>query len=132
MFDHLIEKLTSTVVQESEKTRLALEAGFRSSLRGTRLTGALPRPVQANAANYVAPGRLVGWSIRADSGEVVLNLYDGPAPDPARFLAAIDLPTGGSQSVWLGPGGVSFVDGIYVESTGAGSPVGAVWIGAVD
>jgi hypothetical protein len=132
VFDTLIEKLTGTVVEESAKIRVALEEGFRGSLRGTRLTGALPRPVQANAANYVAPGRLVGWSIRATVGEVVLNLYDGPAADPARFLAAVDLPVGGSQSVWLGPGGVSFVDGVYVEVTGGGTPVGALWIGAVD
>jgi hypothetical protein len=132
VFDHLIEKLTGTVVQEAEKTRLTLEAGFSSSLRGTRLSGALPRPVQPNASAYTAGGRLVGWSIRATGGEVVLNLYDGPAADPARFVAAVDLPTGGSQSQWMGPGGISFVEGLYVESTGAGTPIGALWIGAVD
>lgn len=130
--DSQLEKLTTTFVQEQEKTRIALAEAFHGSLRGQRLTGALPRPVQANAANYTAAGRLVGWSIRANAGELVLNLYDGPAADPARFIGAIDLPAGTSQTVWMGPGGVSLTEGLYVESTGAGTPVGAVWIGAGD
>jgi len=129
--DALIEKLTSTIVQEAEKTRDALAAGFRASVRGQRLQGALPRPVYPNAVNYSGAGRLVGWSIRATGGEVVLNLYDGPAADPDRYIGAVDLASGASQTISIDHG-VSIVDQLYVESTGAGTPAGALWIGAVD
>lgn len=129
--DALIERLTSTIVQEAEKTRDTLAAGFRDSVRGQRLTGALPRPIYPNAVNYSGAGRLVGWSIRAEGGEVVLNLYDGPAADPARYIGAVDLASGASQTIAIDHG-VSIVDQLYVESTGDGTPVGALWIGAVD
>jgi len=130
--DALIEKLTSTIVQESEKTRIALSAAFADSLRGQRITGALPRPLTANAVNNTAGGRLAGWSLRADTSTATINLYDGPAADPARYLATIELAAGSSQTEWFGPGGISFVDGLYVEVTGTGAVTGAVWIGAVD
>jgi len=129
--EHLVEKLTSTIVQEAEKTRDALSAGFRASVRGQRVQGALSRPVYPNAVNYSGAGRLVGWSIRATGGEVVLNLYDGPAADPDRYIGAVDLAAGTSQTIAI-PHGVSIVEQLFVESTGAGTPVGALWIGAVD
>jgi len=130
--DALIEKLTSTIVQEAEKTRLALSAGFAESVRGQRITGALPRTFYPNATAYPAGGRLVGWSLRADTNPATINLYDGPAADPARFLATIELAAGGSQPAWFGPGGISFVDGLYAEVTGTGTVTGALYIGAVD
>lgn len=130
--DALIEKLTSTIVQESEKIRIALSAAFADSLRGQRITGALARPLTANALNYTAGGRLVGWSVRADTNPATINLYDGPAADPARYLGTIELAAGSSQTQWFGPGGVSFVDGLYAEVTGTGAVTGSVWIGAVD
>ena len=130
--DALIEKLTSTIVQEAEKTRIALSAAFADSLRGQRITGALARPLTVNALNYSAAGRLVGWSVRADTAGATIDLYDGPAADPARYLATIELAAGASDTAWFGPGGISFVDGLYVEVTGTGVVTGSVWIGAVD
>lgn len=124
--------LVTAITEDGEKTRLALAQAMAESVRGTRIDGALPKPVFANAQAYAAGGRLVGWSVRASGGEVILDLYDGPAADPSRYLGAIDLASGASQTVWMGPGGVSFVDGLYVAASGAGTPLGSVWIGAVD
>lgn len=131
MFDHLIEKLTGTVVQEAEKTRLTLESGFRSSLRGTRLTGALPRRIDSAPVAYVAAGRLVGWSLYASGGPVRLLLHDGH-DTTGDVIAVVDLVAGENETVWLGPGGVSFVEALYVEQIGTGTPLGSLWIGAVD
>lgn len=133
--DKIEEKLghlATAVAEDGQKTRLAFAQAMAETVRGLRVAGSLPRPIVGNAVNYSAAGRLVGWSVRAQGGEVVLNLYDGIAPDPSRYLGAIDLASGASQTVSMMPAGVSFVDSLYVESTGAGTPVGAVWIGAVD
>lgn len=130
--EHLVEKMTSTIVQEAEKTRIALSAAFADSVRGQRITGALPRPLTANAVNYTAGGRLVGWSVRADTAAATINLYDGPAADPARYLGTIELAAGSSQTEWFGPGGISFIESLYVEVAGTGVVTGSVWIGAVD
>jgi len=130
--EHLVEKLTATFVEESEKTRIALSSAFAESLRGQRITGALPRPLAANAINYTVGGRLVGWSLRADTATATINLYDGPAADPARYLGTVELAAGSSQTQWFGPGGIAFVDGLFAEVTGTGVVTGALWIGAVD
>lgn len=132
LVEKLVGNLTSTIVQEAEKTRIALSSAFADSLRGQRITGALARPLTANAQNYGAGGRLVGWSVRADTAAATINLYDGPAADPARYLGTIELAAGSSQTEWFGPGGISFVDGLYAEVTGTGVVTGSVWIGAVD
>jgi hypothetical protein len=133
--DKVGEKLghiATAIEADGEKTRLAFAQAMADSMRGIRIDGALPRTLFANAQVYVAGGRLVGWSVRANGGEVILDLYDGTAADPNRYLGAIDLASGASQTVWMGPGGVSFVDGLYVAASGAGTPLGSVWIGAVD
>jgi len=130
--EHLVEKLTSTIVQEAEKTRIALSSAFAESLRGQRITGALPRPITPNAINYSARGRLVGWSLRVDTAAATVNLYDGPAADASRYLGTVELAAGTSSAQWLGPGGVSITDGVFVEVIGTGTVTGALWIGAVD
>lgn len=124
--------LISTVENEGERTRAALSAALQATQRGNRLQGALSRPVTANQVNYAGAGRLVGWSIRASGGEVILDLYDGPNADPNRYVGSIDLASGSSQTVSMAPGGISITEQLYVAASGAGTPLGALWIGAVD
>lgn len=126
--------IATAVALEGERTRLALAAGLAETQRGLRIDGALARPLLPNAVNYAAGGRLVGFSLRAvaGGGDCIVNLYDGTAPDANRYLATVDLNDGTSTTVPLPVSGVSFVDGLYVEVTGGGTPVGAEWIGAVD
>lgn len=133
--DKVSEKLghiATAIAEDGERTRLAFAQAMAESVRGSRIDGALPRPLTPNAVNYAGAGRLVGWSVRASGGEVILDLYDGPGADPSRYLGAIDLASGASQTVWLGPAGVSVVESLYVAASGAGTPLGSVWIGAVD
>lgn len=125
-------RLISTVENEGTRTRAALSAALEATERGLRLQGALPRPITPNAVNYAGAGRLVGWSIRAAGGEVVLDFYDGPGADPARYVGSLDLAAGTSQTVPMMPGGVSITEQLYVAASGAGTPAGALWIGAVD
>lgn len=129
LLDKELDKLTATVTREALETRAELAASFTATLRGARIDAALPRPIRPNATNYGAGGRLVGWSVRASGGEVILNLRDGDAG--GDVIATVDLAAGTSQT-FSGVPGVSFVDGLFVESVGVGVPVGAVWIGAAD
>lgn len=131
MFDALIEKLTGTVVQEAEKTRDAMSAGFASSLRGRRVAGALPRvvPSAPTAATllYDGPGRVMGWSLRnsAGSGGLVVNLYDG-SDNTGLLVATVSIGSASAwqqSTTWFGVDGVGVSEKLTIEiiSTG-GSP----------
>lgn len=125
-----LEKVTETVTSEALRTRAELAASFEGSLRGERLTGSLPRPIRANAVNYGAPGRLVGWSLRAVTADVAVTFHDGrsAADDP---LAVVVIPAGTSSTVSFPA--VSFTSELFAEVVTAGGTVtGAVWLGATD
>jgi hypothetical protein len=125
-----IEKVTETVTVEAARTRSELASTFATSLRGERLTGALPRPIRPNAVQYGTAGRLVGWSLRASAADVTVTFHDGRNAD-ADPLATVVVPAGRSDTTAFP--GVSFVGELYAEVTTAGGTVtGAVWLGAVD
>jgi hypothetical protein len=128
-----IEHLAATVALEGERTRAELATAFAQTQRGLRVDGALARPIVPNAVNYNSGRRLVGWSLRASAGDVVINLRDGHDAG-GDVIGSIALAAGQSQTKTLMPAGVAFVEGLYVEATGAGAAavVGALWIGAVD
>lgn len=127
-----IEHLASTVALEGERTRLELSAGLAESVRGLRIDGALPRPARVNAMQYSSGGRLVGWSLIATGGPVRVFLRDGN-DSSGDVVAVIDLLDGENQTQWVGPGGISFVDGLYADAPiTTGALTGSVWIGAVD
>lgn len=132
--DDAIGKIAAVFTEESERTRLAFAQAMAETVRGSRIDGALARPVQTGAVNYAAAGRLVGWALRVAGGPAALDLFDGPGPDPSRYVASISLPSDGAAStVSMMPGGVSFTDSLFVAQTsGAGTVTGALWIGAVD
>lgn len=126
-----IEHLAGTVALESERTRLELAEAFAQTQRGLRVDGALSRPIVPNAVNYGSGRRLVGWSLRATGGDVVVTLHDGHDAS-GDVIGTVCLADGQSETVTVMPAGVSFVEALYVETAGAGAPVGALWIGAVD
>lgn len=131
MFDALIEKLTSTVVQESEKTRAAMVSGFQSTLLGSRIHGALPRQVPDGptpaALLYDGPGRVMGWTLRnsAGTGNLVVNLYDG-ADNTAPLVATASIGSASSwqqSSAWFGPDGLAVGQRLTIEIVAtSGSP----------
>jgi hypothetical protein len=138
VFDTLIEKLTGTVVQEAEKTRDSMAAGFASSLRGRHVAGALPRVVPsaptAAALLYDGPGRVMGWSLRnsAGAGGLVVNLYDG-SDNTGLLVASVSIGSASAwqqSTTWFGPNGVGVSEKLTIEvlSTG-GAPTlaGAVY-----
>lgn len=138
MFEHLIEKLTSTVVQESEKTRDAMAAGFTSSQRGNRLHGALSLQVPPNLPStaaqllYDGPGRLMGFTLRnsAGAGNIVVNLYDG-ADNTAPLVGSVSVGSGSEwqqATAWFGPGGIGVSARLTLEVIASG---GATLSGAV-
>lgn len=128
--DKKLEHVVDTVTTESLRTRAELAAAFAESLRGSRLTGALARPIRANADSYGAGGRLVGWSLRSVTADVTVNFRDGRDTD-ADPIATEFIPAGTAKTVSMP--GVSFVDRLYTEVITAGGTVfGAVWIGATD
>lgn len=122
--------LAQAIADEGERTRLAMAAGLEETRRGLRVDGAASRPVSPNAINVNAAGRLAGWSLRSAGGNVIV-LHDG-ADTSGDVLAVINLADQQSETRWLLPAGVSFVQSLYVEVTGAGTLTGALWRGAVD
>lgn len=123
-----------------ERTTSELAVGLGEFHNGLRLKGA--RSVQVGAGGrtlaYAGSGRLVGWSLQAQGGLAEVRLLDGrdASGDLLAVLTLADdtaaLPT--SHAQWLGPGGVSFTEGLYVEvdPDSDGALVGSVWLGAVD
>lgn len=126
-----IEHIAAAVSLEAERTRLEVAQAFAQTQRGLRIDGALARPIIPNAMNYLGGRRLVGWSVRAAGGDVTITLRDGHDAS-GEVIGTIALVAGQSETVTVMPAGVSFAEGLYVASTGAGAPVGALWIGAVD
>lgn len=83
------------------------------------------------AADYVAmptadgqavtgAGVLLGISISETDGTACkVNLHDGTAASD-QLILSFKVAANGSETVWLGPSGVSFYTGLYLdESTGA-------------
>lgn len=126
-----VEDLAAAVVVQGEQTRAELVSGLAETKRGLRIDGAASKPFRANNVNYHTGRRLVGWSLRAAGGAVVVTFRDGLTAD-AEPIGAVCLADGQSETVTAMPAGVTFVDALYAEVTGAGTVVGAVWLGAVD
>jgi hypothetical protein len=131
MIEQRIEKLGGAISLEALRTREAVATAFAQTQRGLVVQGALARSVVGGAVNINGGGRLVGWSLLATGGPVRIVLHDGRAPD-ADVIAVIDLADSENQSQWMGPGGVSFTEALYVETSGTGALTGALHIGAVD
>ncbi len=121
-----LDKIRSTLAASLEQTHNAVR------LRGARCIGVGNKDGRAMA--WGAAGRLVGWSIRAVDKPATVALRDSRRAGQGEVVAFIDLPSASStQTIWLGPGGVSFTDGLYLEVLTADATVqGSVYVGAVD
>jgi hypothetical protein len=124
--------LAGAVADEGLKTRTELSGALAQTIRGQRINGARPRAITPNAANATYGGRLVGWSLRAAGGNVALTFRDGRDATGDVIAATADLATGQAETHTVMSAGVSFTESLYVEATGTGTPVGALWFAAVD
>lgn len=73
-------------------------------------------------------GRLLGWSIGESAGSAAvasLIIRDGVSASGA-ILAVIELAADASVTQSVGPAGIPFTDGLYVDRV-TGSTQGAVW-----
>jgi hypothetical protein len=79
---------------------------------------------------WAGAGRLVGWSVKSGDGASVVRLRDSRQPGEGDVIGVLRLDIGEAQTVWLGPGGVSVTEGLYVDVVG--DVEGSVYLGAVD
>ena len=129
--DKLNERIAEAVLQV-EKHAAEVAVGLAQWQNGNRLTGARPLSASDHPRRWGGAGRLVGWSLYAKGGAVTVLMRDSRVAGDGDVLAAFSLADGEDAQLWMGPGGVSFGEGLYLDKTGAGSLVGSVWIGAVD
>jgi hypothetical protein len=129
-----LEQVGASVLEEGTRTRAEFAAGLSEAQRGLRIEGAAYRPLPpASGVVYGGARRLVGWTVRETGGTagVSVDLYDGADPgavDPARLVATLTVPAGGSVA-HTSAHGISFVEGLYAVVSGTGALRGAVSIG---
>jgi hypothetical protein len=133
MSETIADRMGELFALQGAQLRAEIAAGMAQTTDAIRLRGARVVPLRPGAAlAHTGPGRLVGWSLRDlnVAGASFVTLHDGRSTD-GPVLAVIDLeaPTT-TQTVWLGPGGVSITEAVFVSVTG--SVTGSLYIGAVD
>lgn len=124
---------------ELERVAAELRAGLSQFQGSTRLQAARVVPVGAAGGRDLVSageGRLLGWSLRATDDHVTVALRNSRGPS-GDLIGYVELPATSTvpaaETVWFGPGGVSFTEGVYVEIvTTAGTCQGVVYLGAVD
>lgn len=104
-----------------------LRADLAQSARGTRLTGAMVRPLSEGPRLSANAGALVGWGLwettgAADAFVVLRNGVDASA-DP---IVGIHLTAGDSRTEYYGAGGLTFTDGLFLHLV-RGAVDGAVY-----
>lgn len=131
--DKVNERLAE-VLLEVERHTAVVAAGLTQFNNGQRLTGARPIDASRHPRLWGGQGRLVGWSLYAKGGPVELLIRDGRDAGTGDPLGGVNLLDGGNSVHWLGPGGVSFGEGVYLDvQSGAFAALrGSVWLGAVD
>jgi hypothetical protein len=80
-------------------------------------------------SNQTISGQLVFLGISASdegSGSIKIHVYHGTS-DTDPHLAGIAAQSGGSDTLWFGPNGISCPNGIYVKVY-SGSPEGSVFL----
>lgn len=130
-----IDGRLAEVLLEVQQHSAAIAAGLAQYQNGMRLNGARPMDASRHPRLWGGEGRLVGWSLYAKGGPVELLIRDSRVAGAGDPLAGINLATDGASSVhWLGPGGVSFGEGVYLEVQSGNFTAlrGSVWLGAVD
>lgn len=131
--DKVNERVTEALL-EIEQHSAQVAAGLAQWQNGMRLRGARPIDASRHPRLWGGEGRLVGWSLYAKGGPVELLIRDARVAGTGDPLAGFNLADGEDTTQWLGPGGVSFGDGVYldVQNGNFTNLRGSVWIGAVD
>jgi hypothetical protein len=131
--DKIDERIAEALL-EVQKHTADVAAGLAQWNNGQRLTGARPIDASRHPRLWGGSGRLVGWSVYAKGGPVELLIRDSRVSGAGDPLAGINLVDGGNSVHWLGPGGVSFGEGLYLEvqSGSLTALKGTIWLGAVD
>lgn len=117
------------ITQAVQEAREAVDAGLTQFHNAIRLQGARYVGVGAGGGRFMAcgaPGRLVGWSLRAVGAASTVVLRDSRTA-AGEIIAEVVLAADTTQTVWL-HAGVSFTDGLFVDVV-AGVIEGAVYIG---
>lgn len=125
-----ITAAAADITQAVQEAREAVDVGLAQFHNAVRLQGARYVGVGASAGRFMAwgaPGRLVGWSLRAVGVPTTLVVRDSRTAGIGEIVAEIVLAADTTQTIWLGSG-VSFTDGLYLDVV-AGVIEGAVYIG---
>jgi hypothetical protein len=105
---------------ESVRWLMQMQADLAASLGGVMLRGALPVPIGSAPGGSLrplsSPSRIVGWSIHETTGTNpgVIRVWDGREPG-SKLLACLGVPAGGTDTRWLGSGGISVTDALLLE-----------------
>jgi hypothetical protein len=130
-------------VQEVDYVRwlMQMSADLATSLGGVMLQGALPVPIGSAPGGSVrplsSPGRIVGWSLHETGGTnpAVMRVWDG-RESGTKPLVYVSIPASGTDNRWLGTGGISVTDALFIEFAAGGSlsqsVEGVLYLGAVD
>ncbi len=130
-------------VREIDYVRWAaqMQADLAASLGGVMLRGALPIPIGTAPGGsprpLSSPGRIVGWSLHETGGTnpAVLRIWDGRETG-SNPLAYLGVPAAGTETRWLGGGGISVTDALLIEITTGDSlstdVEGVLYLGGVD
>jgi hypothetical protein len=113
-----------------------LQTDLAASLGGVTLRGALPIPIGSapgsSARPLSSPGRIVGWSLHETGGTTpaIFRIWDGREAG-TKPLAYLSVAAGVANTVWLGAGGISVTDALFIETV-SGTAEGVLYLGAVD
>lgn len=125
-----LEAMMAGTQQRVDQLHAEFAAGLAQFQAGQRIDGDRYVPVgRAMLSN--GSSRLVGWSVRAEGGDVVATLHNGTDAS-GDVVAVISLAAGAVSTPRLGKAGVSCPAGVFINVTGAGALVGSVFLGAVD
>jgi hypothetical protein len=127
--ERLANRLGELMALQEERVRSQIAAGLVETRNAVRLQGSRSEMLTASRRLSGGDARLVGWSIRADSGPASVTFYDGSAESLGDVLAVVDLIDAESETQHLG-GGVSITNGCYAQVVG--TVTGAVYFGAKD
>lgn len=129
--DTLAQQL-ATIVEKVQLDHEKIAAALVQTNNGNRLRAARPLPagIGGRPLLWAGAGRLVGWALTATAATTI-TLRDS-RDTTGDAIASIAIPAGGSAQLWMGPGGVSFGEGLFVDANPATSFTGSIWLGAVD
>ncbi|MBN9327983.1 MAG: hypothetical protein J0I87_13860 [Cellulomonas sp.] len=120
------------VIELVETDHEKIAAALVQTNNGNRLRAARPLPagIGGRPLLWAGAGWLVGWALTA-TATTTITLRDS-RDTTGDAIASIAIAAGGSAQLWMGPGGVSFGEGLFVDAAIGSVFTGSIWLGAVD